>query len=250
MLSIIICSIDDSKFNATAAMYVRLLPKTTYELIRIPNARSLAEGYNRGMKQSRGEHLLLSHDDMEILSSDFEQRFFAHLNRCDILGLAGTSRVVGPAWINAGPPHLFGQTARPRPDGVPGYTVAVYNSTNRFFDHLQALDGVFLGMHRRVMDQLQFDEIVFDGFHVYDTDFTYAAYLAGLNLGVAADIQNLHASGGKYDDKWKVYARRFTTKYAGRLTKAVPREFSWNRVHVADKQGIVEVQTPTTWEAV
>ncbi len=246
MLSIAIPSIDDSKFNTTSQMYTRLLGSRPFEIIRISDAKSMSEAYNRGMRLSKGEHVLLCHDDLEILSDDFADRFFTHLDKCDILGLAGTNKLVGSSWIIAGPPYIYGQTARPRDEG--GYTVAIYNSTHRYFGGMQALDGVFLAMHRSVAQKLQFDEIVFDGFHVYDTDFTYMAYLSGLRLGVATDIQNLHASGGTYDEKWKQYARRFTAKYAGRLPKWKPREFNWNRILATDKQMIVEIQTSPTWE--
>lgn len=246
MLSIIICSINDAKYSATAEMYARLLPAGSFEMIRISDARSLAEGYNLGIAQSRGEHLLLCHDDLEILCTNFAERFYNHLGQCDLLGLAGTTKLTGSSWIASGPPHLFGQTARPRAEG--GYAVAIYNSTHRFFGNMQALDGAWMAMHRRVIEKVQFDDIVFDGFHLYDTDFTFAAYLAGFRLGVGADLQNLHASGGNYDDKWKLYARRFNMKYAGKFPKWVSREFNWNRISAPDKQTIIEIQTPPTWE--
>src|SRR4051812_22437914 len=99
MLSIIICSIDDAKFSATEQMYARLLPAGSYEMIRIPDAKGLAQGYNRGIRLSRGEHLLFVHDDLEILSEDFADRFFAHMEKCDVLGLAGTTSLTGSSWI-------------------------------------------------------------------------------------------------------------------------------------------------------
>jgi hypothetical protein len=50
-------------------------PRRDLEIIGIHDARSLADGYNRGIAQSRGEHIILSHDDIEIragLSSPFD----------------------------------------------------------------------------------------------------------------------------------------------------------------------------------
>jgi len=36
--------------------------------VRIPDARSLAEGYNRGLRRARGDLLLFSHDDVRIVT--------------------------------------------------------------------------------------------------------------------------------------------------------------------------------------
>jgi hypothetical protein len=71
-----------------------------------------------------------------------------------------------------------------------------------------------------------------------------------MRLAVGTDIQNLHASGGNYDDNWKLYARRFNAKYLGKLPKPRVREFNWNRIYAPDKRGIIEIQTSPTWEKI
>jgi hypothetical protein len=64
-LSIVICSIDNAKFSTVVAMYERLLADVPHEIIRIPDARSMSEGYNRGIDRSSGDVLIVSHDDLE-----------------------------------------------------------------------------------------------------------------------------------------------------------------------------------------
>jgi len=54
MLSVIVCSIDPEKQQAIRAEYERAAGEP-HEFILINDARSLAEGYNRGFAQSRGE---------------------------------------------------------------------------------------------------------------------------------------------------------------------------------------------------
>ena len=48
MISVIICSIDERKYAAASTNYRRLLAPDD-EIIRIPDARSMCEGYTRGL---------------------------------------------------------------------------------------------------------------------------------------------------------------------------------------------------------
>ena len=82
---------------------------------------------------------------------------------------------------------------------------------------IQALDGFFIAVKRAVLTSMQFDEVNFDGFHVYDTDFTFAAYLAGFRLAVCKDLLIAHQSGGNYSGEYETYSARFAEKYRGRL---------------------------------
>ena len=58
MLSIIICSVEDSRFRHICAEYERVLKGSPYEIIRIDDARGMAEGYNRGIKRAKYDLLL------------------------------------------------------------------------------------------------------------------------------------------------------------------------------------------------
>ena len=69
-ISVLICSIDADKYARVTANYQRLLSGHPHEIIGIHDVRSLAEGYNRAVHKSRGELLLFSHDDVEIVSGD------------------------------------------------------------------------------------------------------------------------------------------------------------------------------------
>src|SRR2546423_736428 len=111
MISVIICSIDRAKFDCVTAMYYRLIPQV--QVIGIHDAPSLAEGYNRGIAQSSGDLLILSHDDIEIVNQDFHARLISHLNKFDLVGVAGTTKLIAPGWMGAGPPHIFGQVVHP-----------------------------------------------------------------------------------------------------------------------------------------
>ncbi|HZN68207.1 MAG TPA: glycosyltransferase, partial [Tepidisphaeraceae bacterium] len=113
MFSVIICSRDNARFRIASEMYSGLLRDRAMQVVRVADARSLAEGYNRALRHSRGDIVLFSHDDVEILGTDFGSRLEAHLERFDIVGVAGTTRLIHPKWSAAGMPYLFGQVAYP-----------------------------------------------------------------------------------------------------------------------------------------
>jgi len=237
LVSVIICSITDAKFNAASAMYQRLLAAVPHEIIRISDARSMTEGYNRGIGRSTGDVLIFSHDDVEFLNADFAQRLLRHLGSFDLVGVAGTNLVCGPAWVSAGPPYLFGQVTHPDPRG---FTVSFFGAPRAVITDIQALDGLFFALHRRVVEKVRFDESL-PGFHYYDLDFTYSAFLAGFKLAVVNDIHAIHHSQGDFGQRWAEQAGRFNEKWAGRLPPRPNRPLSLSGVTVKTREEIWEV---------
>jgi hypothetical protein len=86
---------------------------------------------------------------------------------------------------------------------------------------------LFFAASRQVCNTIRFDEATFDGFHFYDLDFTYRAFLAGFQLAVAWDILIIHDSIGSITSAaWTRYSEKFAAKFRGRLpvnTTAQPR---------------------------
>ncbi|MDK2122905.1 glycosyltransferase [Parachitinimonas caeni] len=215
-LSVVICSINPDRFAAVSAQYQQALAGFDHEIIGIHDARSLCEGYNRGFAQSRGELLIFSHDDVEIFDADFAPRLLRHLAQYDIIGVAGTSHLVGPAWAAAGFPHLHGTVVHKRPQDA-DYLVCVFGADSNPAENIEALDGFFIACRRSVFERVRFDEATFDGFHLYDVDFSFSAAQAGLRVAVANDLLMLHQSYGAYDEKWQHYADRFLAKWQSTL---------------------------------
>ena len=54
---------------------------------------------------------------------------------------------------------------------------------------------------------------MFDGFHLYDIDWSYRAAEAGFRMAAAGDLLVVHASRGRYDEEWENYAHRFCAKH-------------------------------------
>ena len=221
MVSIIICSIDDGRYASVSEDYRRSFAGIPHEIIRIDDARSLAEGYNRGIDRAGGDFLLFSHDDIRIVTRDFGARCLAHLQSCELLGIAGSAVLAGSSWINAGWPHTAGQVGG---DIIGGdahergtIAVSVFGSGPELVGGMRALDGVVLFVRRALAQELRFDQETFDGWHLYDIDFSFRAVLAGHQLAVANDLLVVHASQGRFGPEWEGYARRFMKKFDGEL---------------------------------
>ena len=214
-VSVLICSRSPERFARAQAMYHRLLAGLPHEIVLIGDARSLAEGYNRALRQARNDIVVFAHDDAGILSPDFAARLLRGISRHDLVGIAGTRKLVGGAWHFAGYPHLAGQVGMPGGDG--GYVVTLYDVTERETKGLQALDGLLLATRRETALRLGFDETAFDGWHLYDLDFSLRAAQEGLDCASCNDILVVHDSQGSYDEYWLEYSQRFLAKHQNRL---------------------------------
>ena len=215
-VSVVVCSIDPAKFSRVSENYRALFAGRKLEIIGIHDARSLAEGYNRGIAQARGEHIILSHDDIEILTPDFAERIERHLAQFDLIGIAGTTKLVTGKWELAGDPYVFVLISYPSPE-TGGYKTVLGGGGPLVTPGIQALDGVFIAMRRDVAISVPFDEATFDHFHLYDLDFSFRAYRAGYALAVCRDIVLIHQSMGNFSAAWDEYRRRFQAKHGVHL---------------------------------
>ena len=169
-----------------------------------------------------------------------------HLSRFDLIGVAGTDLLIHPHWAAADSRHCYGQIAYPTADGK--FDVNIIGAPDRAVGGIQALDGCFMAARRQVIERIAFDAVNFDGFHLYDLDFSFQAYHAGFKLAVVNDINLLHQSGGDYGAQWARYAERFAKSW--RLPPALtPREFDCPSITVRSKAEALKVMTPVHWGA-
>lgn len=221
-ISVIICSIQPLKFARTWMAYTQLLRDYPHEIIGIHDASSLAEGYNRGIAQAKGDLLVFSHDDILILDPCFADKLAARLARLDMLGYVGTDRLITATWFGAGQPHLHGVVAHAKP-GAKTLALNVYGVRHwPVAENIQAIDGFCMAATRACAEAIGFDAQTFDGFHLYDLDFSYSAYLAGYRLGVCCDTPIIHESAGNFGHTHLTYAERFVLKHVERLGHTPP----------------------------
>ena len=106
LISFVICTITPAKLERLRASLAAAMADSV-GVVPITDARSLCEGYTRGFARTRGELVVFCHDDIEILCERFHDRLVDAFGGADLVGVAGTTQLNGPAL--AGPvPHLHG----------------------------------------------------------------------------------------------------------------------------------------------
>ncbi len=163
---------------------------------------------------------MFSHDDIELVTEDFAPRLVAHLDHFDGVGVAGASKVTGPKWGHAGQRFIHGHILHAPPPNKSGALLMASGFQRPVCDGIRVLDGVFIAVRRHVWEIHRFDAERYDGFHLYDLDFTWRASGAGARIAVPLDLTLLHRSQGRYDARWHDYARRFAEQAGLDLTAA------------------------------
>lgn len=220
LYSVVVCSIDDRRFEKLTASLARSFGNHAYEVVRIDNARSMCQGYNEGLKRSRGNRLIFCHDDIEILSDDFVSRIESNFAQFDVFGLVGTTRLTEGSWSSAGPPDVHGAVVQPHRTEANQYVLHVFSNIRKPVANAQALDGMLIAARRETAQDLGWDEENISGFHLYDVDFSFRAHLAGLKVGIATDLLVYHASQGTRDETWRKAVVSWTMRYAEHLSTA------------------------------
>ncbi|MCL2523244.1 MAG: glycosyltransferase family protein [Betaproteobacteria bacterium] len=218
--SVVVCSIDQWKFTQVSKNFEHLLAGFPHEIIGIHDARSLCEGYNRGLRRARGDIVIFSHDDVIFLDERFAEKIGERMQSWDLLGFAGASRLVYPAWFGASE-HLHGAVCHWSRLYADRLQLMIYGAKDwPVTGGIEVMDGLCMIARREVAAAVGFDDDTFDGWHLYDCDFSFAAHLAGYKIGVCCDIPYIHASASVQSTDssftaadYQKYAKRFIRKY-------------------------------------
>jgi hypothetical protein len=239
LTSVVICSIRPRQLAVAKDSFARAFGRAPWELVHIDDARSLCEGWNRGLASARGEVVVFCHDDIAITCDRLGERLAAALADDDVVGVAGTRRMAGPNWAWSGAPHSHGCVSHVRDGEV---LAGAYSVEGPRVAAIESLDGVFMAMRRATALAVGFDAATYDGFHLYDADFCWRARRAGLRLAVRCDLGLVHWSNGTLNAEWARHARRFLQRtglpdvpmapIAGAATKveglgALPGTMAW-----------------------
>jgi hypothetical protein len=220
--SLIVCSVDRARLDECIARYRAAFGEEAFELIVIDDARSLAEGYNRGIARAHGANVVFSHDDAFPISATFADRLAVHLDQVEVVGIAGATAALTGFWGYAGQPYTHGHVVAAALSGS-HVDLLVWGATSRRIDAVRLLDGCMIAARRDVAAAVGFDAQRFDGFHLYDADFSLRAYAAGHAVSVVSDITIYHRSTGDFDSEWHRYHERFLAEHAARLDRVEPQ---------------------------
>ncbi len=165
----------------------------------------------------RGANIVFSHDDAFPISGAFADRLAAHLEQVDIVGIAGATAALSGFWGYAGQPHTHGHVVASAPEGS-HVDLLVWGAASRRVDGIRLLDGCMIAARRDVAVAIGFDAQRFDGFHLYDADFSLRASTAGRTAAVVSDITVYHRSVGDFDADWHRYHEIFLAAHAASWT--------------------------------
>lgn len=231
--SLVVCSVDRARLDECIARYRTAFATEPFELIVIDDARSLAEGYNRGIARAHGPHIVFSHDDAFPISGAFADRLAAHLDQVDVVGIAGATAALSGFWGYAGQPHTHGHVVAPAPKGS-HVDLLVWGAASRRVDGIRLLDGCMIAARRGVAEAIGFDAHRFDGFHLYDADFSFRASAAGYAVAVVSDITVFHRSPGSFGAEWHRYNETFLAEHRSKLDGVAPQSRLAARVPFPD----------------
>ena len=194
----------------------RLNPK-----IAFANTRGLGIVYNEAIAAAEDDFVLFVHDDVWFDDFYLTDRLLEGLERFDVVGLAGNTRLAPghdswahlPGSRRLDLPYLRGAIAHgDTPLGKVGFFGPIVGEC-------ELLDGVFLAVRRkRLVDTgVRFDERF--GFHFYDLDFCRTARAQGLRLGTWP-ISVTHRSAGNADtDAWRAGLAMYQAKWSAAQEK-------------------------------
>lgn len=240
MISIVTCSVTPAKLQNMVTKY-HANTGEPIEIVHIDDAKSLAEGYNRGIDRASGDVIVFSHDDAFPLAPGFGPRLRKHLEAVDIVGGAGTQKLDGGVWFTAGPPYVHGQVLNLKPDGK--LLLSIFSAKAPLVTGIQALDGFFMATSAGAAQNHRFDER-FAGFHLYDLDWSYGAFQSGAKVGVATDLFLGHQSAGGYNDPaFLKYMYRFIHKWGDKIADPNRRNFSNASVEVSTVSEAIELMS-------
>jgi GT2 family glycosyltransferase len=194
--------IDTMIFSATAGKDTdTLLWKTSDNssiIFKQNNKDSLHKIYNKAIKfaiQENIEYLILVHDDV-ILENFSKSKIKKLFKKFDVVGCAGTTKVnlTKPAlWHlmggGIGSPNLHGAVAHGNENEKHMTPFGSYPK------RVILIDGVFMGITRKVFKDIKFDEDCPSKWHFYDLDYSMQCHKAGFKVGVG-DILITHNSPG------------------------------------------------------
>lgn len=181
------------------------------------NTESLAKRYNEAIDMALEDDLdclILVHDDV-VLEENPIPKLEKLFDQFDLVGVAGTKKV------NLQPPALWHIMGEGSQSGNLCGTVNHFHEGQKYPSNfgptpqrVVMIDGVFMALSRKCMENMRFDETNPCKFHFYDLDYSLGAHWAQLRVGVG-DILITHASPGlgEYTEDWKQGNNWFLSKY-------------------------------------
>lgn len=224
--------------------FVNMLKKTSglpsIEVIPVENngQYSLTEVYNKLLRDSNNDIVVLCHDDIYFDSKNWGSKILNYFKRNSdygILGLAGSVELPKTAkwWDN---PTKMRGIVNHEHEGKKWESKYSPSKGNQL-DDVVLVDGLFIVVNKKNIKH-NFNEDI-KGFHFYDVDFSFRNFIEDVKIGVMYDIRVTHKSIGATNEQWEKNRELFSTNNSDKLPIKIKRNIGKNsdlRVLVVSKE--------------
>ena len=186
MISVIICSRKED-ISAKLRQNIKETIGAEHEIIVIDNSKgaySIFSAYNSGIRRSKGEILCFCHEDILFHTSTWGtsiQKVFSD----ESIGVVG---VVGSHFLPSAPMYWWSSPYISQYSVNNDKGVAQLNDNREFFHgdvaDVVTVDGVCFFIPRVLFGSIRFDDLTFQGFHLYDMDICMQVQAQGKRVCV------------------------------------------------------------------
>lgn len=187
-------------------------PKSEVLVYENDNQYSLAEIYNKGLKESQNDIVVFIHDDLIIDVKNMTPKvvkLFEKNPEYGIIGIAGTDKLTTGRWWED----------RTTMYGMVGHIQNKKRHVNKYskqtfpdiVKEVVTVDGLFMMVHKKRIKHTFNEE--FKGFHFYDLPICVENFMDGVKIGVTTKFDVTHKSVGEVDKKWEKNKYLFEALY-------------------------------------
>jgi GT2 family glycosyltransferase len=208
MIAFAVCVGSEEKYRALAQPGLRAACEADSLVAEVTTDTSIFTAYNEVLDALSAhdelEALVLMHEDVEIVDSDFCGKLRRRLEDPEVavVGVVGALGVRSLAWWEG---EGRGRCLETR--GLVDFGGGAHD--------VDSVDGLLMALSPWAVRNLRFDEERFSGFHGYDADICFQARAAGKRV-VVEDVAVVHHTKGGYGDlnAWRACDAAFRAKWS------------------------------------
>ena len=219
MITVIYSTHKDESYNNSFNEHInKTIGVKHFQLLQYQNNNefSLAQIYNRGIKESQYNIVVCLHNDVKLETGWGKKLISLFDNNPDygIIGKAGSCYFPesGIYWEKLRE-TMVGQVYHFPPNEKK--FLSRYSAKLPSLIPVVTLDGLFIAFHKNRIKHL-FDEEI-GKFHFYDHGFCVPNYLDGVKIGVTTSFEITHESIGVPNEEFFITKDLFVNKYSGKL---------------------------------
>lgn len=255
MISCIICS-RNSDISLDLKKNINCSIGCDYELIVIDNSRgnhSIFSAYNKGLLLAKGNVLCFFHEDIIFRCDNWGNIILDSFNQNINVGCVGVwgyqflSEVEAPPWMSS--PMVMGDFIQGGINNLGNYETIIEKASIEKLTEVVALDGLFLAIKKETFtfNRIKWDDITYNGFHMYDLDICVQLLLLGYRNYVSPDILIEHKSYGNISGSYYKALSQFYAKWKHELPlergiNVAPNDMRWRTYLLTELKAYREME--------